>query len=291
MNKSKLKILVTVVVSLILVFPINSIAEQTSESGSGSQTANPDSFVEVVVNDNTINYGSLNILTQASANGRTDGSSDFVIFESENDIADSISFDEGATNSNLFSKIAYTGETYPVGTGLDNTNWLFFKDATAGTGYIESQITGTLTNGGGSVTMPGVVNEVGSYSTELIYYTTADVGATWTRNTKTVYVALGDDGNLYVDDVADLSSAEYITDKGSSTSDAFLDNNMVLSTAFPTAVDDTVTLDFGYYIDWDSTQGNADKTFYTLIDIPKHAATNHAWTWNLTISNEYHSNP
>jgi hypothetical protein len=50
-------------------------------------------------------------------------------------------------------------------------------------------------------------------------------------------------------------------------------------------------LNFGYYVAWDATQGNADKSFYALVDMPKHAATGHNWTWNLTITGEYHSNP
>lgn len=289
MNKRLLCLSASAIVAIVLTLTPLSYAEQTSDTGSATQTGNPDAFVEILVNDDTISYGTLNISGQT--NTRNDGSSDYVIFESENDLTnDSIAFDEGATNSNLFAKITYTGETFPVSNGLDNTDWLFLRDS-SGTGYIQSQISGTLTNGGGGVTMPGGVTEIGSFSDTLVYYTTADAGTTWTRDTKTIYVALGDNGRLYVDDSADLASAEYVTAKGEATDDAFFANNVVITSTFPTSADDTVTLDFGYYIAWDATQGNADKAVYSLIDIPKHAATGHNWTWNLTIANEYQSDP
>ncbi|HEY9060812.1 MAG TPA: hypothetical protein VIO64_09975 [Pseudobacteroides sp.] len=291
-SKLKKRIFLMALVT-ILAFPTLINAEQLTDTGSGTLTGNPDAFVDVVVSDNTISYGTLNISAQGLANARTDGGTEYVIFESQTDITnDSIAFDEGATNSNSFYKVTSSGETYPLVGGLNNTNWIFLKDATSGTAYVKPQITGNLTNGGGGVTMPSGVNEVGSLSSELIYYTSADAGVTWSRNTKTVYIALGDDGRLYVDDAAALTaSSQYITAKGGQTDDAFLGNNMVLSSTFPTLATDPVTLDFGYYSAWDATQGNGDKSFYALVDMPKHAATGHNWTWNFTITGEYHSNP
>lgn len=281
-------------ITLCSVLTLSSVvnADQPTGTAGATQSGTPDKYVEVIATDNTISYGTLNISQQASDNSRTSGGTKYVIFDSQYDLGtpDSIVFNEGATNSNAFYKITYTGESYPLVGGLDNTSWLFLRD-TSGTGYIQSQITGTLTNGGGGVTMPGGVTEVGSYSTSLIYYTTADAGATWTRNTKTIYVALGDNGRLYVGSAADLSTAEYVTAKGATVSTAFNGNNMALSTTFPTAVSDTVTFDFGYYVAWDSTQSNAVKTLYTLVDMPQHAATAHNWQWNLTITGEYQSNP
>lgn len=289
MNKRLLCLSASAIIAIVLTLTPLAYAEQTNDTGSATQTGNPDAFVEVIVNDDTISYGTLNISGQT--NTRNDGSSDYVIFESEKDLAnDSIGFDEGATNSNLYTKITYTGETFPASNGLDNTDWLFLRDS-SGTGYIKSQINGTLSSGSGGVTMPGGVTEVGSFTDTLVYYTTADDGDTWSRNTKTIYVALGDNGRLYVDDSSDLASAEYVTAKGQAISDAFFANNVVITSTFPTTVDNEVILDFGYYIGWDATQGNADKSVYTLIDIPKHAATGHNWTWNLTIANEYQSDP
>ncbi len=270
-------------------------ADDPTDTGTGTLSGNPDIYVDVVVDPSydEIGFGALDIAGNANPTDHGDGNS-YLAFESKSDLADKyISFDEGATNSNLFQKVTFTGETFPTVGGLDNSNWLFLSsNPGTNTAYIQSQITGTLTLNGGGVTMPvGDGTEIGSFSKELVYYTTADAGATWSRNTKTIYIALSNTGKLYVDDTADLASAEFITLKGDDVSDAFQGNSMVLSTSFPTAVSDTVTFDFGYYTAWDSTQGNGDKTFYTLVDMPKHAATGHDWTWNLTITGEYHSDP
>lgn len=281
-----------VTLSAILTVPKVVFADQPTDTVGATQSGTPDKYVEVIATDTTISYGTLNISDQAAANGRTDSGTKYVIFESEYDLGspDPIVFNEGATNSNAFYKMTSAGETYPVSGGLDNSSWLFLRDS-SGTGYMKSQVTGTLTNGGGSVTMPGGVTEVGSYSTTEIYYTSSDANATWDRLSKTIYVALGDDNKLYVGSAADLSTAEFVTEKGAAVSAAFNDNTMVLSTTFPTQVSDTATFDFGWYIAWDSTQGNASKTMYTLIDMPQHAATQHNWQWNLTITGEYQSNP
>ncbi|HEY9061448.1 MAG TPA: hypothetical protein VIO64_13220 [Pseudobacteroides sp.] len=63
------------------------------------------------------------------------------------------------------------------------------------------------------------------------------------------------------------ASSQYITAKGGQTDDAFLGNNMVLSSTFPAMATDAVTLDFGYYAAWDATQGNGDKSFFALAEI------------------------
>jgi hypothetical protein len=291
-TKRLLGLTTTVALTFSLALGQIAFAEQPSDTGTGTVNSNPDIYVDTVITDDTISFGTLNISQQGLANPRTDGSTEYAIFESQKDLGspDSITLDEGATNSNSFYKVTYTGETFPSSGGLDNTDWLFLSNST-GTGYIESNITGTLTNNGGSVTMPVGVTEVGSFSDELIYYTSSNEGTTWNRATKTIYVALGDNGRLYVGDTADLTSSDYLEAKGSSVDNAFFGNDMVLSSEFPTIANDSVSLDFGWYIPWDSTQGNSDKSFYTLIDMPKHAATGHDWTWNLTINGEYHSNP
>lgn len=290
-KKSKKIIVFVFTIIFTIVFSCILYADQPTDTGGGTIDGTPDKYVEVVMTDSVINFGTLNISAQEIANSRSDVNGKYVIFDSEYDLTpgQSIDFNEGASNSNIFVKATYTGEIYPAGTGLTSTNWLFFKD-TAATGYIQSQITGTLTVGGaGAITLPVGVTEVGSYSSTFIYYTTADAGVTWIRNNKTVYVALGDDARLYVGEALDLSTASYYSAKGDAVNTPFLGNYMTESSTFPTAVGQTATLDFGYYIAWDATQGNATKSFYTLIDLPMHVAYNHTWTWNLTITGEFKS--
>lgn len=241
--------------------------------------------------NNAINFGTFTVNDQKAINERTDASGKYVIFESlKLATAKNIIFNEGASNSNIFAKVSYTGETYPATTGLNNISWLFLKD-TAGTGYVQSQITGSLVSGGGGVTMPSGVTEIGSFSANFIYYTTADSGVTWTRTSKTIYVALGDNSRLYVNDSAVMADNSYYTAKGSVVSTPFLGNNFAETSTFPTAAGNTVTLDFGYLMSWDITQSSTHETFSTLIDLPMHAAYNHNWTWNLSVIVEYYSAP
>jgi len=287
--------------ALCLAFTLPVSAEQTNDTAGGTQTATPDTFVEVVAGDTSIGFGTLNISDQT--NTRTVSGVTYAIFESINDAAsplDGIAFDEGATNSNAYYYITYTGETYPASGGLDNTNWIFFKDqSNSDNVFVASRIEGTLTSGGGGVTLPAGVTEVGSFSAEFVEYTATGGDTDWTRTTATIYVALGDNGNLYVDDdanldpdeVGDSTAVEMMTAKGDQAANAFGGNPFTLTSTFPTQANDTVMLDFGWYVAWDSTQGNADKQLYTLVDLPKHAAANHAWTWNATINAAYHSNP
>lgn len=289
----KHKKIIVLMISLILtvIFTHISYADQPTDTGSGTVNGTPDKYVEVVMENSTINFGTLNISEQELSYKRTDANGKYVIFASEYDLtpAQSIDFNEGASNSNIFIKATYTGQVYPAGTGLDSSTWLFFKDVAA-TDYIQTQVTGTLTAGGaGAITLPAGVTEIGSYSSTFIYYSTADAGVTWTGNSKTIYVALGDNARLYVGDTLDLSTASYYSEKGDVVSTPFLGNNMTESSTFPTAVGQTATLDFGYYTPWDSIQGNTTDSFYTLIDLPMHAAYNHDWTWNLTITSEYKS--
>ncbi|OJU08013.1 MAG: hypothetical protein BGN88_01525 [Clostridiales bacterium 43-6] len=289
-KKSKKLIVLSFTLVFLMIFSSVAYADQPTDTGSGTIDGTPDKYVEVVMDDSTINFGTLNISQQEIANSRTDANGKYVIFESQYDLTpgQSIDFNEGASNSNIFVKATYTGQTYPVG-GLTSTSWLFFKD-TAATGYIQSQVTGTLTAGGaGAVTLPAGVTEGGSYSTAFVYYTTADAGVTWSRNSKTIYVALGDNARLYVGDALDLSTADYYSEKGDAVDTPFYGNNMTESSTFPTAVGQTATLDFGYYIPWDATQGNAAQSFYALIDLPMHAAYDHNWTWNLTLTGEFKS--
>lgn len=274
-----------------MAFSCIAFAEQSTDSQNATVNGTPDKYVEVVMENSTINFGTLNFSSQEIANSRTDVNGKYVIFESQYDLspAQNIAFNEGASNANIFEKTTYTGQTYPAVTGLNSSTWLFFKDAAA-SGYIQSQITGTLTVGGaGAVTLPTGITEVGSYASNFVYYTSADSGLTWTRNTKTIYVALGDDTKLYVGDTLDLSAASFYTQKGDVVSTPFLGNNMTESSTFPTAVGQTATLDFGYYIAWDAVQNNTTESFYSLIDLPMNAAYNHDWTWNLTITGEYKS--
>jgi len=305
--------LIIILVSVLALVTSPAFAQQTSDTGTGTTTGTAETFVEVVVNDGTVSFGTFAVTTQG--NTRTAAGVNYVIFESENEATtppDSAAIDEGATNSNAFYYVTYTGETYPATGGLTNTDWLFLMD-TANTldthgYYVVSQITGNLTAGGGGITdvddvtagtqFTANVTEVGSYSATLTYYSSTD-GTTWTRATKTIYVGLGDDNNLYVDDdpkldptdTTDTTQVETITAKGDQVTNAFLGNKFVLTTAFPAAAGDTVTFDLGWYVAWDSTQGNADKSIYALVDLPKHAAAAHAWTWNLTFHGEYHSSP
>ena len=290
--KNILGLATTMALTLSLTLGQVAFAAQPSDTEGGTVNSSPDIYVDTVITDDTISFGTLNISQQGQANSRNSGSTEYVIFESRNDLSspDSITLNEGATNSNSFYKITYSGETFPSSGGLDNTDWLFFSNST-GTAYIESKITGTLNNSGGSITMPDGVTEIGSFSDELIYYTSSDEGDTWNRDTKTIYVALGDNGRLYVGDSSNLASSDYLEAKGSSVDNAFFGNNMVLSSEFPTLANDSVSLNFGWYTPWDSTQGNSNKSFFTLIDMPKHAATGHDWTWDLNITGEYHSNP
>jgi hypothetical protein len=304
-------LIVMLLLSMLLVGVIpTAMAQQTSDSTTASSTGTPETFVEVVGVDTSIAFGTFAIATQT--NTRSAAGVNYVIFESENEATtppDSATLDEGATNANAFYYITYTGETYPATGGLDNTNWIYFMD-TANTldtygYYVNSQITGTLSLGGGGITdADGVtagtqitagVDEVGSYSATLTVWSSTD-GTTWTMSTQTIYVALGTDNKLYVDDDANLdptqtdsTQVETITAKGDQVTNAFKGNKFVLTSAFPTAAGQTATFDFGWYIPWDSTQGDDDKSFYVLVDVPKHAAANHQWTWTITMHGEYHS--
>lgn len=265
-------------------------AEQTTDTGTGTVNGTPDKYVELIMENNSIAYGTFTVNDQQAVNTRTDANGKYVIFDSLKFMipAQSIVFNEGASNSNIFAKVTYTGETYPATGGLSNISWLFIKD-TSGTGYVQTEVTGTLTSGGGGVTLPVGVTEIGSYVQTFVYYTTADGGTTWTRTTKNIYVALGSDSRLYVGDTADLTLASYYTAKGEAVSTPFLGNYFTETSTFPTAVGNSVTLDFGYLINWDATQANTHETFSTLIDLPMNAAYNHNWTWNLSIIAEYYS--
>lgn len=266
-------------------------AEQSTDTGTGTISGTPDKYVEIQMENSAINFGTFTVNDQKAINQRTDANGKYVIFDSLKLAAGkNIIFNEGASNSNIFAKVTYTGETYPATGGLNNIAWMFLKDQ-AGTGYVQNEITGSLTSGGGGVTMPSGVTEIGSYSAAFIYYTTADSGATWTRASKTIYVALGDNSRLYVNDNAVLSDSIYYTAKGGVVSTPFLGNNIAETSTFPTAVGNTVTLDFGYMINWDSTQANTHETFSTLIDLPMNAPYNHNWTWNLSAIVEYYSAP
>jgi len=277
---------------LVLVLAVAMSLPAQAVTGSATITATSATFTDVDVTDSTIIFSNLDL--SGAGDDETVGVDECRIFDSENEATtadDSIAFTEGATNANAFYYVTYTGETY---LGLDNTNWLFLKD-TANTldtygYYVESQVTDTLTFGGGGVTMPGGVNEIGSYTDTLIYYSSAD-GDIWTRATKTIYVALGDDANLYVDDDSDLTDAETIDEKGDEVSNAFQGNKFVLTSDFPAGAGDIATFDFGWYAAWDGIPGNADHSFYALLDMPKHAAAGHIWDWDITVHGEYHSRP
>jgi hypothetical protein len=285
-------------VAVIFAFPQGVLAEQKIGTGVGTQTGNPDAYVEVVVppTESTISYGTLNISAQAVANGRTDPTTKvkYVIFESEKDLgtAQKIGFNEGATNSNAYYSVASKGETYPTTGGLDNKDWIYLRDTTA-TAYVTPQITGTLSVGGGGVTMPGggSITEVGSFSAVRYNYLSIDGGATWERSApETIYVALGSNGRLYVGNSPTLSDTQYFTAKGEARSDSFNNGNSMVLTSTPTA-GGTINLDFGYNVPWNDTQSDASKTLYTLVDMPQHAATGHNWHWDLDITGEYLSNP
>ncbi|MBD7911264.1 MULTISPECIES: hypothetical protein [Clostridium] len=289
--------LVTLSVTLTLAFPQSVFAEQKTANGTATQTGNPDAYVEVNVPtaESQISYGTLNISAQAVANGRIDPTTQvkYVIFESEKDLgaAQHIGFNEGATNSNAYYSVASSGETYPTGSGLSSNEWIYLRD-TGATAYVPARITGTLTNGGGGVTMPGggTITEVGSFAVTQNYYTSADAGVTWNRNSQTIYVALGSNNRLYVGNSATLSDTQYFTTKGEARSDSFNNGNSMVLTTTP-AAGAAVNLDFGYNIPWDATQSNANKALYTLVDMPQHAATGHDWHWDLNITGEYLSNP
>jgi hypothetical protein len=85
------------------------------------------------------------------------------------------------------------------------------------------------------------------------------------------------------------TGASVLTAKGDSA--IVLSNPFTLVTAFPTAAGQVVTLRFGWYVPWDNTQANAVKNFYVLIELPAQAPGNHQWSWTITITGEYHSNP
>lgn len=265
-------------------------AEQTTETGSGTINGTPDKYVEIGMEDSTIDYGTFTVNDQKAVNTRTDANGKYVIFDSLKFLApaQSIIFNEGSSNSNIFAKVTYTGETYPTTGGLSNNTWLFMKD-TAATGYVQNQISGSLTSGGGGVTMPATVTEIGSFVTSFVFYTSADSGTTWTRNSKNIYVALGNNQRLYVSDSNILDTASYYTLKGDAVNTPFLGNYFTETSTFPTLVGDTVTLNYGYYMAWDATAASTHETFSTLIDLPMHAAYNHDWTWSLSIIVEYHS--
>lgn len=265
-------------------------AEQTTQTGTGTINGTPDKYVEIGMENSAINYGTFTVNDQKAVNTRTDANGKYVIFDSLKFLSTnkSIIFNEGASNSNIFAKVTYTGESYPTTGGLNDSTWLFLKD-TAGTGYVQNEITGSLVSGAGGVTMPTGVTEIGSFISTFVYYTSADVGVTWTRSQKNIYVALGDNGRLYVSDSLDLSSAPYYTAKGDVVSTPFLANNFAETSTFPTAVGNTVTLDFGYMMTWDNIQANTHETFSTLVDLPMHAAYNHSWTWSLSVIVEYYS--
>lgn len=288
------KIKAVLAAALLFTVSVSSFAlaaEQTSDTESGTVDGTPDKYVEAIMEDSTINFGTFTVNNQKAANEREDANGKYVIFESISDLspAQNIIFNEGASNSNIFAKVTYTGETYPATGGLSNSTWLFFKD-TAATYYVQSQITGTLTSGGGGVTMPGTVTEVGSYVTSVIYYSSIDSGITWTRASKNIYVALGSDARLYISDSADLSAAPYCVAKGEAVQATFLGNNYFAETStFPTGAGVAATFDFGYYIAWDNQQSNTHETFSALVDLPMHAAYNHNWTWNLSVIVEYFS--
>ncbi len=287
----KLKAIIAAIVLLVVsVSSYAFAAEQTTDTGTGTVNGTPDKYVEVNMEKSTISYGTFAVNDQQAVDTRTDADGKYVIFDSLKYMSpsQSIIFNEGASNSNIFAKLNYTGETYPASGGINNISWLFVKD-TAATGYVQPQITGTLTSGGGGVNMPATVTEIGSFSKTFIYYTTSDGGNTWTRNSKTIYVALGSDHNLYVGDTADLSTASYYTAKGEVINTPFYGNYFAETSTFPTAENDTVTLDFGYMINWDATQASTHETFSTLVDLPMHAAFNHNWTWNLSVIVEYYS--
>lgn len=290
MKKKIEAILISVLLLAVSISGYVLAAEQTTETEGGTVNGTPDKYVEVNMESAAINYGTFTVNDQKAINERSDANGNYVIFDSLKYLtpAQNIIFNEGSSNSNIFAKITYLGESYPVVDGLNNQTWLFVKD-TAGTGYVQNEITGTLSSGGGGVIMPGTVNEIGSYSNDFVFYTTADGGTTWTRATKTIYVALGDDGRLYVSDSNDLASASYYTAKGEVVNTPFLGNSFTETSTFPTLAGDTVTLDFGYLIEWDATPSSTHETFSTLVDLPMHAAYNHNWTWNLSIIVEFYS--
>lgn len=281
-----------ILMSIILFsFPIACVAlaaEQTTDTGTGTVNGNPDKYVEIIMENNALNYGTLKVNDQKSVDYRTDANGKYVIFDSLQYLSSnkSIIFNEGASNSNIFAKVTYTGENYPATNGLSNAAWLFFKDSAA-TNYVQNEISGALTVGGGGVTLPATVTEVGSFSKTFVYYTSS--ASVWSKNSKTIYVALGSDARLYVGDTADLSTASYYTAKGEAVSTPFYGNYFTEASTFPTAVNDTVTLDFGYMINWDNVQASTHETFSALIDLPMHAAFSHNWTWNLSIIVEFFS--
>lgn len=285
------KINVILMSIILFAFPITCVAlaaEQTTDTGSGTVNGNPDKYVEIIMENNTLNYSTLKVNDQKSVDYRTDADGKYVIFDSLQYLSSnkSIIFNEGASNSNIFAKVTYTDDTYPAVNGLSNLTWLFFKD-TAATNYVQNEISGTLTTGGGGVTMPTDVTEIGSFSKTFVYYTSS--ASVWSRNSKTIYVALGNNGRLYVGDTADLSTASYYTVKGEVVSTPFYGNYFTEASTFPTAINDTVTLDFGYMMNWDNVQSSTHETFSALIDLPMHAAFNHNWTWNLSIIVEFFS--
>lgn len=286
MNRKIRSIFMTVT---ILVFSLTGMTSLAADSQDGTISGTPDAYVEIVMPDNAISFGALDIAAQITANSRTAADTKYVIFESQHDLTppDNIEINEGASNCNLFVKSTIAGETF---LGINNVSWLFLK-GTADSAYVMPQISGTLTSGGGGVTLPVGVAEIGSSATSYVTYTSADAGVTWTRNTGTLYMALGDDANLYVGTGADLSGVTTIyTAKGQALS-SLLGSSYVLSSTFPAAVGATVTLNFGYAIAWDATQNNAVKDIYCLIDMPAHAASGHSWTWTLTTTGEFVSNP
>ncbi|MDF2542359.1 MAG: hypothetical protein K0S47_2077 [Herbinix sp.] len=290
MGKKIKAILTTAVLFIVICSSYALAAEQTTDTGNGTVNGTPDKFVEIAMEEDVINYGTFTVNDQQLVNDRSDVNGKYVIFDSLKYLspAQSIVFNEGASNSNIFAKVTYTGENYPLTNGLNNTTWLFVKD-TAATGYVQNEITGTLTSGGGGVTPPATVIEIGSFKQSVVFYTSTDGGTTWDRITKDIYVMLGNNGRLYVSDAADLSTASYYTAKGDAVNTPFLGNYFTETSTFPTLAGNNVTLNFGYKMDWDATQNNNQETFSTLVDLPMHAAYNHNWTWNLSIIVEFYS--
>ncbi len=272
------------------------IIEQTSDTEAVFSKGRAQIFVEVVGVDTVIDFDTFAVSTETDTH--TSIGVTYVIIESENEASsspDNSTLNEGATNVNAFYYLTETGEVYPAGVGINNTNWIYFMDTTNTEDthgyYVNSQMTGNLTSGGaGSLIWPTGVSEVGSYTATLPNWGSSD-GDDWTRNSTTIYAALVDNGRLYVYSNNNLTNADYIENKGDQVTNAFKGNTFVLTTSFPTAANQIAIFDFGWYIAYDATPGDDDKSFYILIDMPKHAPAGHTWTWMVTMHGEYHSNP